>query len=295
MQGTKVLSIEDKSLFDGYLRGDPPQASEYTFTNLFMWRRKYHPKWMISQECLFVIMDPIGDLPFALFPIGPGDKRAALKVLKQMMLENFEESRIFRVESRMLEKFVDTSQFTVEFDRDNSDYVYLSDDLIRLPGNKYHKKKNHLNRFKKKWDFEYRDLDIGLIDRVLQLQEDWCEIKDCGESPDLIYEDQAVYEALKNYEALGFKGGAILINDKVEAFSFGERLNTNTAVIHIEKANPEIPELYTLINQMFAMNAWSDLRYINREQDLGLEGLRKAKESYYPDHLVEKYSLVTKV
>ncbi|MGC8604323.1 MAG: phosphatidylglycerol lysyltransferase domain-containing protein, partial [Desulfomonilaceae bacterium] len=84
------------------------------------------------------------------------------------------------------------------------------------------------------------------------------------------------------------------IDGKVEAFSFGEMLNPQTAVIHVEKANPEIPELYTAINQMFAMHSWSGVKYVNREQDLGLEGLRKAKESYYPDHLVEKYILRNK-
>jgi hypothetical protein len=137
-------------------------------------------------------------------------------------------------------------------------------------------------------------MDDVLIDEVLQLQEDWCEFKECADNQDLFLEDQAIYEALKNYRLLKFKGGVVLIDGKVEAFSFGEILNPETAVIHVEKANPEIPGLYTAINQMFASDSWSDVKYINREQDLGLEGLRKAKESYYPVHMIEKYVLKEK-
>lgn len=291
MQNIKALSLEDKVIFDEFFRADPPRASEYTFTNLFMWRRKYHPTWTTAHGCLLIIMNPLDGEPFGLFPVGSSNKRPALKILSKLLLELSNCSSICRVQSDVIDQFVDKSEFEIEYDRDNSDYVYLSDDLIQLRGNKYHRKKNHLNRFKKSWNFEFRHLDISLIDEVLELQEDWCEIRDCADSPDLLHEDQAVYEALKNYLELGFKGGAILINGKVEAFSFGELLNPETAVIHIEKANPEIPGLYTAINQMFAMGSWSDVKYINREQDLGLEGLKKAKESYYPDHLVEKYVL----
>jgi len=294
MVNLKILTIEDKPIFDQFFRIDPPEASEYTFTNLFMWRCKYHPSWIIIDNCLVIIMNPDNNLPFGLFPMGLGDKRSALKRLNELLLKNSGQSLISRVESRMIDKFVDSSEFEIDFDRDNCDYIYLCDDLIRLSGNRYHRKKNHLNRFKKKWDFEFLCFDEDLIDKVLRLQEDWCEFKDCSESPNLVYEDQAVFEALKNYRFLCFKGGAILIDGKVEAFSFGEMLNPETAVIHIEKANPEIPELYTAINQMFAMHIWSKVKFINREQDLGLEGLRKAKESYYPDHMVEKYVLKSK-
>ncbi|MDA8406911.1 MAG: phosphatidylglycerol lysyltransferase domain-containing protein [Deltaproteobacteria bacterium] len=291
MQNLNILTIEDKPVFDDFFRSDPPEASEYTFTNLFMWRKKYHPSWSIIDDCLIIIMNPKNEKSFGLFPIGLGDKRSALKKLKKLLIECSGQSLVSRVESRMVSRFIDDLDFEIDFDRDNSDYVYLSEHLGSLPGNRYHRKKNHLNRFKKKWDYQFLCFDEYLIDKVLQLQEDWCEFRDCNGSLDLVYEDQAVFEALNNYRILGFKGGAILIDGKVQAFSFGEMLNLQTAVIHIEKANPEIPELYTAINQMFAINVWSEIQFINREQDLGLTGLRKAKESYYPHHMVEKYIL----
>jgi hypothetical protein len=102
-------------------------------------------------------------------------------------------------------------------------------------------------------------------------------------------ESIAIKEAFSRFEELGVKGGAILINGKVEAFTLGEPLNRDTVVIHIEKANPAFEGLYTLINQAFVEHQWAEYTYINREQDLGEEGLRKAKESYFPHHMINKY------
>ena len=112
------------------------------------------------------------------------------------------------------------------------------------------------------------------------------------EIPDLLSEDYAVHMALTHFEELDYRGGAIKIDGRIEAFSLGEALNENTAVIHIEKANPEIPGLYTAINQMFCSNAWAETEFMNREQDLGVEGIRKAKESYLPHHMINKYTIM---
>jgi hypothetical protein len=139
--------------------------------------------------------------------------------------------------------------------------------------------------------FEYRPLDAELVECFLDMQETWCQLRECLANPQLLAEDYAVREALTLYGELDYVGGAIVIDGKVEAFAIGEPLNTETAVIHIEKANPEIPGIYAAINQLFTLNAWSHMKYINREQDLGIEGLRKAKESYHPHHMVNKYTL----
>jgi hypothetical protein len=189
---------------------------------------------------------------------------------------------------------VDPEKYEVVSDRDNSDYVYLAKDLINLSGNRYHRKKNHLHQFVKNNTFEYRPLDAELVKRVLGMQEAWCQIRECVLKPDLLAEDFAVHEALTHFDELGYQGGAVLINSAVEAFSLGEPLNPDTAVIHIEKANPDILGLYAAINQLFSLNAWSNMTYINREQDMGVEGLRKAKESYYPHHMVNKFVLKPK-
>jgi hypothetical protein len=135
---------------------------------------------------------------------------------------------------------------------------------------------------------------MELVECLLDMQDKWCQIKKCADTPDLLAEDYAIYEALTHFEELDYRGGAIQIDSAIEAFSLGESLNADTAVIHFEKANPEIPGLYNAINQLFCSNEWSNITYINREQDLGVEGLRKAKESYNPHHMISKYTISPK-
>ena len=292
MSDFKPIEIQDKPLFDEFLRKDPPRISELTFTNLFIWRHHYRPVWLQWNECLLIIFHPQTGTTYGLAPFGPGDKKSALDVLSEEIAKQTSDVRICRVEEEFIKNHIDPAKYAVVNDRDNSDYVYLTKDLIDLSGNKYHRKKNHLNQFIKNYAFEYHPLNTELVKRVLGMQEAWCRFRECVEKADLLAEDFAVREALTCYEELGYQGGAILIHSAVEAFSLGEPLNEDTAVIHIEKANPEIPGLYAAINQLFCLNAWSNFTYINREQDMGSEGLRKAKESYYPRHMVDKYTLL---
>jgi len=290
----KTIEIQDKATFDRFLLEDPPETSELTFTNLFIWRHQYRPVWMERGGCLLLIFQPREGLPYGLFPVGSGDKRKALEILCQEIRKLTPEVRICRVGEASVTHHVDADQYESIPDRDNSDYIYLSEDLINLSGRKYHKKKNHLNQFTKNNEFEYRPLDAELVECVLEMQEAWCQIRECVEKPDLLAEDYAVHEALTWFEEFHYRGGAIVMNANVEAFSLGELLNHETAVIHIEKANPEISGLYAAINQRFCQEAWADVTYINREQDMGIEGLRRAKESYYPHHLANKYTLIPK-
>lgn len=288
----RPIEIQDRGLFREIFTQDPPRTSELTFTNLFIWRRQYRPRWCLWRDCLLIVCQPEKGPPFGLPPVGPGDKGKGLERLCEELGSLTPEVRIDRVGEDFVNAFVDRDRYGVSLDRDNSDYVYLAQDLITLPGKKYHRKKNHLNRFLKNNEFQYRPLDSELVECFLDMQEAWCRIRECVENPELLSEDYAVYEALTRFEELEYRGGAVLIHDKVEAFSLGETLNPETAVIHIEKANPDIPGLYAAINQLFCRNAWSDMTYINREQDLGVEGLRGAKESYHPHHMVNKYRIV---
>lgn len=294
MSDFRPIDIADRETFTHFLAEDPPETSELTFTNLFMWRHRYRPCWRIWNDCLLIVFEPCEQTCYGLPPVGPGNKSEALDFLIDHLAAFVEAPQVRKVGKTFVERYVNPSVYEVTADPDNDDYVYLAEDLISLKGNKFHRKKNHVNKFMKNYDFSYRPLDAEIVALSLELQENWCEVRDCGENPSLMAEDMAVYEALKHYDILGFRGGAILIESRVEAFSLGEMLNPDTAVIHIEKANPDIPGLYAAINQMFCQNAFSDALYINREQDLGLDGLRKAKQSYNPDHMVEKFILAPK-
>ena len=289
MNDFKSIKLEDKPIFDDFFAQDPPQCSEYTFTNLFMWKERYRTTWRVWKDCLLIVFCPGDDVHYGLQPIGQGDKRAALDYLADHVSTLTDNVQVCRVAENFIEEHVSSGRYEVIKDRDNSDYVYLAQELAELPGNKFHKKKNHVNKFIKNNEFEYRPLDSKVVDLCLDLQEEWCELRECVLNPALFDENMAVYEALKNYQQLGFVGGAFLIDSKVEAFSFGEKLNPETAVIHVEKANSQISGLYAAINQHFCQVEWTDIKYINREQDLGQEGLRKSKKSYHPHHMVDKY------
>ena len=289
MENFKSIELRDKEIFNRFLKQDPPRVSELTFTNLFIWQYKYAPSWAIVGDCLLIICRPKDRAAFGLQPVGPGDKAKALALLFEALKQISPEAGVERVDEAFVKAYVAPEEYVTELDRDNSDYVYLAKDLIQLSGNKFHRKKNHVNQFIKNYRFEYRTLDQELLKAFLNLQENWCRLRECATHPDLLSEDYAVHMALTHSRDLDFQGGAILIDDKVEAFALGEPLNEGTAVIHIEKANPEINGLYAAINQFFCREAWSHMRYINREQDMGVEGLRQAKESYCPDHMVQKY------
>jgi uncharacterized protein len=288
------IELKHRYLFRKYFAEDPPQCSEFTFTNLFIWRHKYRPLWTTWENLLLILVMNGHDSYCAFMPIGKGDKAAAISKLVSELSNRSQEPQICRVDRPFVENFVDLERYKIEEDRNNYDYVYLSEDLIRLNGNKYRKKRNTINQFTKNFEHEYRVLDESIVDSVLRLQNNWCEFKGCNGNFDLMNENIAVREALSNFRHLGIRGGAILIDAGVEAFSLGELLNANTAVIHIEKANPGIPGLYSAINQRFLSNSWSETLYVNQEQDLGIEGLRHAKQQYHPTYLVEKYILTPK-
>ncbi len=180
-------------------------------------------------------------------------------------------------------------------ERDSHDYFYEAEKLRTLSGRKYHSKKNHYNSFLKEYGdrFEYRRLGCKDFPEAIALMERWAEDKEKDQH--LVGERLAVEKVFKNYPKLTeTKVGGIYIDNNLEAFTFGELLNPDTVVVHVEKANPEIRGLYTAINKLFLENEFPDVEFVNREEDLGLEGLRQAKLSYKPIKLVEKYTLIEK-
>jgi len=285
------LSLAHQGLVDDFFRRFPPQISEFTFTNLFIWRRYYQFQVSVIDGFLTLLGQSPGSAPFLFPPVGQGDLRAWAQTGFETLGKAGHRPRISRVPSPLAGELASFPGVELVLDRDNSDYVYLTENLVHLSGNRYHSQKNHVNRLKKTGEWEYFPLTPELVDECLNLQEAWCRLRQCEESPSLLNEEQAIVEAFKHIDFLPYRGGVIRMGGKVEAFSLGEILNPDTVVIHVEKANPEIPGLYALINQQFLEKEWSTVRYVNREQDLGEPGLRKAKESYHPDHLVEKFIL----
>ena len=285
----KDLSLDEKPLFDQLFTHLPPQISEFTFTNLFIWRLCYQTKISRFQNFLCLLSEQ-GEKSFFFPPIGEGDLIKCYQSLFQYLEGKGIPPKINRVPEGMVEG-LKTTGMKVELDRGQCDYVYLTQDLIELKGRKYHRKRNHIKQFQEKYSSQCIPLTPEWISQCLQLETEWCDLRHCEASPGLLNESLAIKETFSHFGELGVKGGAILINGKVEAFTLGDPLNPETVVIHIEKANPAYEGLYPTINQAFLEQRWSGTTYVNREQDLGEEGLRKAKESYFPHHLVNKYIL----
>jgi hypothetical protein len=203
-----------------------------------------------------------------------------------------ESGRIARADQRLTEELRDRPEFTITPTRDHFDYVYLSESLGKLAGRKYSKKRNHINQFLRYYEYDYQPLTPELVSGCIDLAEVWCEQRLCEEDISLQHEFCGISDALHNLDYLEMDGGTIVIDGKIQAFALGERLNNNVAVVHIEKANPEYRGIYPMMTREFSAHRWMNtVKYINREQDVGEPGLRRAKESYYPDHLVEKYEI----
>ena len=288
----REIRIEDKHFIDDFLYHSPPSISEYTFTNLFIWHYYYHFLWCLWDDCICILAQPEESEPYFMPPLCKTDFKERTLAFLNHLATNGITPTIRRVPEDMVNQFLSgEDHLHITLDRDNCDYVYRTEDLINLAGNKFHGKRNHINHFKKHHSYRYVPLTPDLAESCLELESEWCNIKHCEMYSGLLGEERALYEALQNMQYLTFTGGVIQVNGKVEAFALGEKLNPHTAVIHIEKANPAFDGLYQLINQEFCANQWEDTPYINREQDLGEEGLRKAKLSYHPHHLVNKYTV----
>lgn len=287
----KPLSLEDRDQITFFFHRSPPVTSELTFTNLFMWRRHYNFRWCLTPDTLLVTGQIGDDPPFGLPPVGQHDLSPAFRQLLDFLGRNAVTPEIHRVPELLAQRYAGPLSLEVLEDPANSDYVYRIDSLINLSGRKYHRKRNHLKQFRKRYSYRYQPLNSDLIEACLDLEEQWCRLRSCMENPALLNEERAIQEALLNFDKLDCLGCAILVDEKVMAFSLGEGLNPDTAVIHIEKANPEFTGSYAVINQEFCQNVWSGFTYMNREQDLGESGLRQAKLSYYPDHMSNKVIL----
>ncbi|QAT40797.1 phosphatidylglycerol lysyltransferase domain-containing protein [Clostridium sp. JN-9] len=285
------LQLGDKALFEKFLKPYNFKTCEYSFTNLFIWREACSIEYALMDNCLIIKKKDFNGKEHFMQPLG------YTKDNLECIINSLKE---YRSEHDMMYLFKDTEEdfvqelktlknmdFQITEDRDNFDYVYSSEKLISLSGKILHKKKNHYNYFVKNYEYETEALTKDLVPACIEASKRWCRIKHC--TGYLLYELQAIEEILKNGSKLDFEGMVVLVDDVIQGFTIGEKMNDEMAIIHIEKANPEINGLYNFINRTFVQNYYSDVPLINREQDLGLDGLRQAKESYQPLKLEKKF------
>lgn len=282
----RPLTLDDRLSVSEYLHRFPPEVSELTFTNLYAWRHT-RPIWTDEfRESLLFFAEMKTGLVLLGNPVGP----VALAEVFQEYGDRISGAERFPRE-RLADPALPPGAMVVE-DRDNADYVYRREDLASLSGRHFTKKRNHINQCLAAYNCRYEIITAETVQECLDMQDRWCADRNCRTEPGLCGEYQAIEETMRHYGELPVTGGAIRIEGSIEAFTVGEALNPSTAVCHFEKAMPQFHGLAQLINQWFAQNNLAGFTYVNREQDLGIPGLRRAKESYVPEHLVEKVRIV---
>ncbi len=296
----KPIEIKDKKLFDEFFQKFQPEISEFTFSNLFMWRNYYNFLFLDFKEHLLLFSNdylkkrrkPIStdskDYIYFFPPIGPHPDKIIIE-----LFENINNIEIHRVPEDICKKLIENENFhklnldSLE-DRNNWDYIYNKEEIFNLAGNKYRQNRRWLQKFFNNYDYDFKLITKDLVEKCKELQLEWCIMRACTEDESLEAEQEAINEALNNFESLGYSGGIICVEDRCAAYTFGEMLNDKTLAIHIEKAHMEYEGSYQAINNLFLKNCCVDTVYVNREQDLGIEGLRRAKESYKPIKMIKK-------
>ncbi len=286
----KDITLEDKDIITSHIFPNDCCNCEFSFANLVSWRFLYNTKFAIIDDFLVLRYNSNGNDTF-MMPIGKGN---ADIVIRKLIEEAHSQGVPFKMHAacHFMENQVSkelSSRFLLEPNRDSFDYVYNREDLATLKGNKFQQKRNHVNRFKKTYpNWEYKSATPELIRLCIEKENEWYDSNDDYKHQDIGNERQALLFAMTHAEEIGVKGGVLFVDDEVVAFTFGFPINHKTFGVHFEKADIRFTGAFTVINQMFANDIPEEFEFVNREEDLGIEGLRKAKLSYNPEFLITK-------
>ena len=286
----KRPELEDKEIIASYFEKAPSRSCERTFVNVYLWSRHYKVKYAVIEDALIFKSEDRG-MAFA-YPVGePEHVKKALEFLIEYCKERECPFILYNVTPEMFAQLEGwyPGRFTVEYDRDIADYVYESEKLATLAGKKLHGKRNHINKFKSLYpDWTYEELNDDNVEDCFQMALKWRNKNGCEDDPEKNAEMCVTLNSLRLYKELGLKGGVLKVDGRIIAFTVGEPLCGDTFVVHIEKAFADVEGAYPMINQQFVQHECADYTYVNREEDTGAEGLRKAKLSYRPAFLEEK-------
>jgi len=293
----KRMKLSDRSLLEQYFKAVGERNNEYCFTAIYTWQESFNTCFAVINDCL-VLKTGNENVSYS-FPVHiNGDESAVMLAMKAMKEQNGEiKINIYNDKVKeMAERLFPENCMNIQEKRDSAEYLYNVDDLVNLAGRKYHSKRNHIANFNKSFDWTYEQINNENINDCIEMNKIWCAENNCETDKSANREKCALDKCFEEYFELKMTGGLLKISGKIAAFTIGEPLypGADTFVVHFEKALSEYKGAYAVINQQFAINgiAKSEYLYINREDDAGVEGLRKAKLSYNPAMLVNKYRIV---
>ena len=286
----RPVTAADADLLRSFTMEGKCMNCDLNVANICSWQFLYHTEWAVVEGMLVLRFVLDGRVTY-MKPIGRGDLHHVLRLLMddaRSMGDTLRVACICPCAQAVMEESM-PGAFTYTIDRDKSDYLYLRERLVTLTGKKLQPKRNHISKFKRTYpDYEYRPLTADLVPHCISLGEEWCHTNDSGMLRAMLAEQRMIRYALNHMDELHIVGGTLWVGGRMVAFTFGSRINGEAFDVCVEKADTSYEGAYAMINNEFVSRLPEDITYINREEDLGLEGLRKAKMSYYPDLIMDK-------
>lgn len=283
------ISIEDRECVENYFEFSDEPFCDFTFGNLFCWSVVENTKIAFLNNFLFIRFSDEETFYYA-FPLGKGEIKNAINlIIEDAKINNkkFQFVCLAKKQTKIL-KEIFGEKININKNRDAFDYVYSVEKLANLSGRKYHSKKNHFNSFKNNFNFIYEEINENNLQECIEFANEWYLQNEA--TPMLLKEQRVLNKTFENYFKLNLIGAIIKINGKIVAFCIGEKMyNSNMFCTHFEKASSEFPKAYTAINKLFSEFSINNFEFVNREDDAGIEGLRKAKLSYHPEFILKKY------
>lgn len=282
----KKIEFSDKEIIRKYYTPEKSVAAHFSFTNMYIWQESYNIEYAVESDCLCIKSRHSGKNSYFVLPCGHGDRKAATDKIIEYAASMGQKCVFAQLSNDDCDFLKENygERFSFLEDRNNWEYVYETESLISLSGKKLHGKRNHLNVFLKDYDWKYEKINEENIAIAREFA-----ISSIIDKEDRDEELLSANKLFDKFFEFPLTGAVLYANGEICAVTAGEMLSDNTAVIHLEKANPDIRGSFAAINNLFAKNEFSHVKYINREEDMGIEGLRRAKTSYRPCHMAEKY------
>ncbi len=296
MKGCTLFSADDASLYNQFFSLSKTEISDSCLNSRVAWNSGFAYHKCVIDDTLCLVSDGgIFTTPHMTWPVGEMDAPTLQRIIDRVQpifQERDWELRMMYIDEMNLElvQALDGYDADISYNRDFSDYVYDAQEMRELSGKSMHGKRNHINRFMRTYpDFKYEQIKPEDRDEALGLVKAWCDEKDL-DCMDLVSSDyRAIRQLFIDFDKLDLFGGSIRTNGRLVAFSLGSLPRPDTAVIHFEKADTAIRGLYAVINKLTMDHTFPDVKYVNREEDMGIRGLRKAKKSYGPIRMIKKY------
>ena len=286
----KPVRLEDKQTIERYTMPSGIYNCDLAFANMYCWQAMYRSAWAEIDGFLVIRFQIGGGEKIGYMqPVGEGDFARIIPALREDAHAHGQRLRIIGLtdEGREMVRNMHAGLFAFESDRGMEDYVYNADDLRNLTGRRYQPKRNHINRFEAAYDYRYEELTPALAPECMRLEREWRAGHD-SHAAELTAEQRAMQRAFNHFGELELRGGALFVREKLVAFTIGSAINDEAFCIHVEKADTRYDGAFTMINRLFAQHLPPHYTLIDREEDLGLEGLRQSKLSYHPLFLQPK-------